>query len=421
VTCLRSPKIDEDLARAVLKCGGLVFVSCVDTRIALQTGRSISDTGGNWLTEESSQRISIYEISDQLSLLKKLEISEISIVGLASLLLRTDRIKPQREKCEMFDDLYRAQKNATCDAKCNELSNIENHNMLKQSKTCFSENVCSLTTPKMEIEIPPLPESDLDSDALAILGDPIRRAFLGPQLFEAVASPISDLPMSMRRLHQIFDKADAPIKLEPIRFHTPNTPEIRARARECKITEKWDCRYKRIATSIADDPVSPLQRGLPCSLIQCMWNLIKFSPYFPLVKRPLISARLHSPDAPSRSACFRHSTRYHQKRWISGARDQGGKRRATDHGGNTEAVNQGGNRASVESEWRKVMRINEAERRAKVDTGGDIRSVETEWRREMRIDEAERGEKMDASWKHAIVEESGQAQAWLSLGKWFRD
>jgi hypothetical protein len=61
-----------------------------------------------------------------------------------------------------------------------------------------------------------------------------------------------------------------------------------------------------------------------------------------------------------------------------------------------------------------------AERRAKVDTGGNRRSVETEWRREMRIDEAERGEKMDASWKGAIVEESGQAQAWISLGKWFR-
>jgi hypothetical protein len=50
----------------------------------------------------------------------------------------------------------------------------------------------------MEIKIPPLPESDLDSDALAILGDPIRRAFLGPHFFQAVATPISDLPMNTR-------------------------------------------------------------------------------------------------------------------------------------------------------------------------------------------------------------------------------
>jgi hypothetical protein len=60
-----------------------------------------------------------------------------------------------------------------------------------------------------------------------------------------------------------------------------------------------------------------------------------------------------------------------------------------------------------------------AERRAKVDTGGNIRSVETKGRREMGIDEAER-EKMDANGQSAIVEESGQAQACVSLGKWFR-
>jgi hypothetical protein len=55
--------------------------------------------------------------------------------------------------------------------------------------------------------------------------------------------------------------------------------------------------------------------------------------------------------------------------------------------GNTEAVNQGGNRRAVESEWRK----------------------------EMGIDEADRGEKMDARGQGAIVEESGQAQACVSL------
>jgi hypothetical protein len=38
----------------------------------------------------------------------------------------------------------------------------------------------------------------------------------------------------------------------------------------------------------------------------------------------------------------------------------------------------------------------------------------------MRIDEAERGEKMDASGRGAVVEESGQAQARVSLGKSFR-
>jgi hypothetical protein len=116
----------------------------------------------------------------------------------------------------MFDDLYRAQNNATCDAKCNELSNIDNHNIVKNQKLGFSENVCSLTIPEIEIEIHPLPESDLDLDALAILGDPIRHAFLPPQFFDAVASPISDLPMSTRRLQQIFEEADAPIKLEPV-------------------------------------------------------------------------------------------------------------------------------------------------------------------------------------------------------------
>jgi hypothetical protein len=55
-----------------------------------------------------------------------------------------------------------------------------------------------------------------------------------------------------------------------------------------------------------------------------------------------------------------------------------------------------------------------------VDPGGNIRSVEIEWRRQMRIDEAERGEKMDASGQGAIVEESSQAQACVSVKKWSR-
>jgi hypothetical protein len=109
----------------------------------------------------------------------------------------------------------------------------------------------------IEIEIPPLPEGDLDLDAPVILGGPIRRAFLALHFFEACASPISDLPMSARQLHQIVDEAGAPIKLEPVRFHTRKTPEIRARAREFKIIDKRDCGYKRIATSTADDRASP--------------------------------------------------------------------------------------------------------------------------------------------------------------------
>jgi hypothetical protein len=100
------------------------------------------------------------------------------------------------------------------------------------------------------------------------------------------------------------------------------------------------------------------------------------------MKRPLISARLHCRSAPATAACFRHSTRYQRKGPISGARDQRG---------NTEVVNQSGNR----------------------------RSVETEWRREMRIDEAERDEKMDAIGQGAIVEESGQAQAVYRSGSRF--
>jgi hypothetical protein len=66
----------------------------------------------------------------------------------------------------------------------------------------FSEKVLSLTIPAIQIDIPPLPESDLDLEALAILGDPIRHAPLAPHFFEAVASRISDLP----RAHDDFVK-----------------------------------------------------------------------------------------------------------------------------------------------------------------------------------------------------------------------
>jgi hypothetical protein len=179
-----------------------------------------------------------------------------------------------------------------------------------------------------------------------------------------------------------------------------------------------------------------------------LWNLITLTACFPLMKRPLISARLHSRSAPATAACCRHSTRYHRNAPISAARDQRRKQRATDQRGNTEAVNQGGNRRAVESEWRKAMGIDEGDRgekmetgqkrrlwrgeemsrrlsttnRRAIDQGGKRGSVETEWRRSMRIDEGERGErgeKMDASGQGAIVEESGQAQARVSLGKHF--
>jgi hypothetical protein len=89
----------------------------------------------------------------------------------------------------------------------------------KKSKTCLLRKLLLAHDPEIQIEIPPLPESDLDLDSLAIPGDPIRRAFLTPHFFDAVASRISDLPMSTRRLHQIFEEADAPIKPEPVRFH----------------------------------------------------------------------------------------------------------------------------------------------------------------------------------------------------------
>jgi hypothetical protein len=63
VICFRSQKIDEDLGRVILKCGGSVLESRFDTRIALETAlhellenwpadkRKDSDTSGNWLTE----------------------------------------------------------------------------------------------------------------------------------------------------------------------------------------------------------------------------------------------------------------------------------------------------------------------------------------------------------------------------------
>jgi hypothetical protein len=69
VICLRSQQIDEDLGRGIFTCGGLVFVSGFDTRIALQTvlrellqncpadRRKDYDTCRNWLSEQSSQRI----------------------------------------------------------------------------------------------------------------------------------------------------------------------------------------------------------------------------------------------------------------------------------------------------------------------------------------------------------------------------
>jgi hypothetical protein len=75
----------------------------------------------------------------------------------------------------------------------------------------------------------------------------------------------------------------------------------------------------------------------------------------------------------------------------------------------------GRSRANGGKRWATMK----AERRAKVDPGGHIRSVETEWRRELRIDEAERGEKMDPSGQGAIVEESGQAQAVYRSGSGF--
>jgi hypothetical protein len=82
----------------------------------------------------------------------------------------------------------------------------------------------------MEIEVPLLPQSDLDFDPLDILGDSIKREFLAFHLFKAAASRISDqlvsldrlavpLHLNTGRLHQIFEEAGAPITLKPGRFH----------------------------------------------------------------------------------------------------------------------------------------------------------------------------------------------------------
>jgi hypothetical protein len=73
---------------------------------------------------------------------------------------------------------------------------------------------------------------------------------------------------------------------------------------------------------------------------------------FPLIKRPLISARLHSRSAPSTAAGFRHATQYHRRR-----RCRGRGIRAENSGQLIKAEIQ---KRSVESEWRKEMGINEA-------------------------------------------------------------
>jgi hypothetical protein len=84
--------------------------------------------------------------------------------------------------------------------------NCQTPTIKTSEKLVLSEISCSLTIPEIEIEIHPLPESDLDLDALAILGDPIRRAFLAPQFFQAVGSRISGLPSSARRLQKWLKK-----------------------------------------------------------------------------------------------------------------------------------------------------------------------------------------------------------------------
>jgi hypothetical protein len=108
----------------VLKCGGSVFVSSFDSRIAL--GTVLHELLQNWPADRRKDYDGGGNLTDRAKQSEDLEISEIEIVGLPSLLLRRDHIKPDREKREMFDDLDGAQNNATCNAKCNELSDSAN-------------------------------------------------------------------------------------------------------------------------------------------------------------------------------------------------------------------------------------------------------------------------------------------------------
>jgi transposase InsO family protein len=113
-----------------------------------------------------------------------------------------------------------------------------------------------------------LPTSDQDLDLLNVLGDPILRASLPREYMQAVSDLLSTqkislrrlakhLEMGSRRLRQIFAEAQVPIILKRGRFLTRNTPEIRARAREFRVTTKIQCGYKRVAMSIAEDRLHP--------------------------------------------------------------------------------------------------------------------------------------------------------------------
>jgi hypothetical protein len=209
---------------------------------------------------------------------------------------------------------------------------------------------------------------DLGLDALAILGDPIRRAFLPPPFVDAVASRISDLPMGTRPLHQIFEEAVAPIKLEPVSFHTQNAPEIRARAREFKITEKWDCGYKRIATSVAGDRASPPPARAPLLSHPVHAESHQIERLFSPDEEPFSTAALR-PLRPPVSAI--------RPDIIGRDGFRGRGIRAEIQRRSIRAGIGGRSRAKRGKRWASMK----AERRAKVDSGGNILSVAAARRR----------------------------------------
>jgi hypothetical protein len=121
---------------------------------------------------------------------------------------------------------------------------------------------------QMITEVLRLPTSDDDLDLLNVLGNPILRAFIPREYMQAVSDLLSTqkislrrlakhLKMGSRRLRQIFAEAQVPIILKRGRFLTRNTPEIRARAPEFRLTTKIQCGYKRVAMSIGEDRLQP--------------------------------------------------------------------------------------------------------------------------------------------------------------------
>jgi hypothetical protein len=128
---------------------------------------------------------------------------------------------------------------------------------------------------------------------------PSRRPDQAPHLFETVASRICDLPMGTRRRHQTLKKQTHQSNSNQSDFTLGILPRFEREPENSRSQKTWIARASESRHQSQTIGSLPLQRGLPCSLIQCIWNLIKLSACFPLIKRPLISARLHGHSAPS--------------------------------------------------------------------------------------------------------------------------